>query len=128
MISEYQMFAIGQMKWALVASLATSIGYLVAAEASRSRARLLMALPGLVVLLAVAFAVIMSPWTDSHSTLGALVFLTFTGLLVLALAMDFAAMYAVENPTVVDVLQFLLLPSVPWIWFVGGMVIGHDWL
>lgn len=128
MMSEYQMFAIGQMKWALVTSLAASIGYLVAAEASRSRARLLMALPGLVILLAVAFAVIMSPWTDSHSTLGALVFLTFTGLLVLALAMDFAAMYAVGNPTVIDVLQFLLLPSVPWIWFVGVIVIGHDWL
>jgi hypothetical protein len=81
----------------------------------------------LAVLTAIAFAVGIAPWTDPHSTLSIVMFLVFTALLILAMGLDFAAMYARGGCTVADVLQFLLLPSIPWVWFIGIFVIGHDW-
>ncbi|MDQ2971570.1 MAG: hypothetical protein M3R20_01095, partial [Pseudomonadota bacterium] len=119
---------IGQMRCALLASLIAMIGYSAAAVQSRVRARLLMASSGFVVLLAFALAVGMAPCTTSHSSLGFFVSLVFTGLLLLAMFMDLAAMSMLKGPTGIDVLQFLLLPSILWIWFVGVMTIGHDWL
>ncbi|HJU07537.1 MAG TPA: hypothetical protein VJ727_03555 [Rhodanobacteraceae bacterium] len=127
MLSEYQSFAIGQMGWALWASVGASAGYVVAAVVFRDKAQLLMTLPGLAVLAAIAFAVGIAPWTDAQSLFSVAMFVVFTGLLILALGLDFSAMYARSGCTVADVLQFLLLPSIPWVWFIGIFVIGHDW-
>ncbi|SRR5579885_309835 len=119
MLNDYQIFSIGEMKLALCSCAGASVGYLLAAKIYRDKMQLLMVLPGVLVLAAIALAIGIAPYTDSHSTFGWAGSLVFTGLLILALGVDFAAMYARGGCTVADVLQFLLLPSIPWVWFIG---------
>ncbi|HWG10617.1 MAG TPA: hypothetical protein VN693_03855 [Rhodanobacteraceae bacterium] len=117
MLNDYQVFAAGQMLWPLWAAAATSAGYTITAAICHDKAQLLMVLPGLMVLAAIVFAVGVAPWTNSHSIFG---FVAFICLLALALIADFDAMYTRRKPVLPDVLQFLLLPSIPWVFF-GGL-------
>ncbi len=117
------MFAIQQAGWVLVAPLLTAVGYFAASSAPRIGLRMITASAGLIVLLAFAFAVAVAPVTNSHSKFA---FWVFTGLMLAAVIVDFAAIYAFEGIAWVHFLQMLFIPSVPWIWLVGIVVIGHE--
>ena len=48
------------------------------------------------------------------------------GLMLSALAADFAAMYAFEGKEWIHFLQLLFIPCLPWVWLVGSIAITHD--
>lgn len=123
MPSEYQLSTAHEAGWALIACLVTSLGYFAASHRTRMPLRIATASPGLIVLVAFGFALAVSPLTDARSVVALWI---FNGLMLLALAADFAAIYAFEGKEWIHFLQLLFVPCLPWIWLVGGIAITHD--
>jgi hypothetical protein len=122
----YQIFAINQAGLVLLVPTAVSVCYYMSARTYPTAQRLLWAAHGVLLLIAFAYAVAVSPWSD-HGRWGVLIwpFWILLGLFVVALA------YSViwfQGNRAVHFLQLLQVPSAAFIWLIGTMVITHDWI
>lgn len=126
MLTDYQIFAIGQIWPVLFVPLVVSAVYWFSANNISIGKRLLVAVPGMLLLVAFGYAVAVSPGTG-HGNWQKWIwpFWILLGFSLMATVYTFAGF---KGNRWVHLTQLLLLPSGFLIWLVGTMTITHDWL
>jgi hypothetical protein len=120
----YQIFAIGQAGLVLLVPAAVSLGYYFSSRTHYHR--LLWSGHGVILLLAFAYAIAISPWSaNGNWTFAVWPYWVLLGLFVVSVIYS---LIWFQGHRAVHLLQLVLLPSAVWIWFIGTMTITHDWI
>jgi hypothetical protein len=119
----YQWFSFGQMLLPLIVAAATSVFYFSVLEARLTK-RLAVASHGILLGLAAAYAIAVSPWSMNRWEW----FVPFCILVALSLVAVVYSLFQYRGDrNLVHCCQLFFLPSVAWIFLVGAMTISHDW-
>ena len=120
----YMGFAFLQMLFPLIVASATSGFYFWSLEAGFTK-RLAAASHGILLWLAAAYAIGVSPWSANRWEW----FVPFWVLLALCLVAVVYSLFQYRGDrNLVHCCQLFFLPSVAWIFFAGVMTISHDWI
>lgn len=116
-MTDYQLFALGEIWPALLVPLLTSITYYSLSPESRFGRRLLDAVPGILLVLAFAYAVAVSPYSTYENAQSWIwPFWMLLGLFVVAVV---HTLLRFRGNRWIHVVQLLLLPSAFLLWLVG---------
>lgn len=125
-MTDYQLFALGEIWPALLVPLLTSITYYSLSPESRFGRRMLDAAHGILLVFAFAYAVAVSPYSTYQNAQSWIwPFWMLLGLFVVAVV---HTLLRFRGNHWIHVVQLLLLPSAFLLWLVGTMTITHDWL
>ena len=122
----YQIFAINQAGLVLLVPAAVSVCYYMSARAYPTAQRLSWAAHGVLLLIAFAYAVAASPWSDQGHW-SALIWPYWSLIVVFAISSIYSLIWF-QGHRAVHLLQLLQVPSALFIWFIGTMTITHDWI
>jgi hypothetical protein len=111
---------------ALLVPAVVSLCYYLSSRTYVVRQRLIWSAHGVLLLLAFAYAVAISPWSANGNW--ALLIWPYWVLLGLFVLSVVYSLIFFKGHRAIHLLQLLQLPSALWIWFIGTMTITHDWL
>ena len=124
-LSEYQLFAAGQLALTLFFPLVAAVGYYLMAPRSDPKRRMSFILHSVALVLAAVYAILVAPWSSSRWEI---LIWPFYGLFVGFLAGLVYTLRKYTGPRDVHFFQLLQVPSAVWLFLGGTMTITHDWL
>ena len=124
-LSDYQLFAAGQLALTLFCPFIAALGYYLKAPRSDPKQRLSFVLHSVALLLAAVYAVLVAPWSSGRWE----IFIwPFYALLVGFIVGLVHTLRKYTGPRDLHFFQLFQVPSAVWLWFAGTMTITHDWL
>lgn len=124
-LSDYQLFAAGQLAITLFFPVIAAVAYYVKAPGSDAKQRVSFILHSIALMLAAVYAVLVAPWSGGQSE----IFIwPFYFLLIAFLVGLIYTLRQYTGPRDLHFFQLLQIPSAVWVWLAGTMTITHDWL
>ncbi len=126
MITDYMIFAAGQIWPVLLVPFFSTIIYYCYSKENRSIRKLLVSMGGLILLGAFVYALLVSKFTENGPWDNWII--PFWILLICFVLLNIYSLVRFNGNKWFHLTQVALLPSAFLIWLVGTMTITHDWL
>lgn len=126
MLTNYQMFAIGQFGVFLIFPVIVMLIYWRSSLNEVFYEKILVSSQGIFLLVSCVYAISVSPYTNVENWRSWALF--YDAIFILFSLSSIYTLIKFKGNKNIHLLQALLIPNAGIIWLIGGMTLTHDWL